>query len=121
NTCDYLAVFLTKHAENSRWVKKEIATFLMRDTTEKTEAILPLRFEECRISDFSGLLDLKYADFTRGFDNGIQEVLQRLSEGKMRSPSLSRADYERLLFAIDLAIRAGTTTMMYYNSSLHDN
>lgn len=121
NTCDYLAVFLTKHAEQSRWVKKEIATFLMRDTNDKADAILPLKFEECRISDFSGLLDLKYADFTKDFAKGIQDVLRRLQESKVQTSTLLRTDYERLLFAIDLAIRAGTTTMMYYNKSLKDN
>jgi myo-inositol-1(or 4)-monophosphatase len=120
-TCDYLAVFLTKNAEQSHWVKREIASFLMRDTREKADSILPLKFEECRISDFGGLLDLKYADFTKDFKKGIQEVLRRLALRSTSASSLSKSDYERLLFSIDIAIRAGTTTMMYYNRSLMSN
>jgi myo-inositol-1(or 4)-monophosphatase len=121
NTCDFLAVFLTKAAAQSHWVKRELATFLMRDTQEKVSAILPLKFEECRISDFSGLIDLRYADFTTDFDKGIHEVLRRIDSEPGRRSSISKSDYERLLFAIDLAVRAGTTTMMYYNRALMEN
>lgn len=121
--CDFLAVFLTKNAEKSHWIKKEIATFFMRDMQDKTDRILPLKFEDCRISDFVGILDTKYADFTleSKFDQSIQEILRRIDSTPELGGHFSRPDYERLLFAIDVAIRAGTTTMLYYNSSLREN
>ena len=42
-SCDYFAVFLTKNAEKSSWVKRELATFLMRDLADQSDNILPLR------------------------------------------------------------------------------
>jgi len=123
NNCDFFAVFLTKNAESSPWVKRELATYLMRDVTDKSEAILPLRFDDCTISDFGPLLSsLKYADFTGRFDHGVTQVLERLS-GRETTPAgqLTKADYDRLLFSIDLALGAGTTTMMYFNSSFKEN
>jgi myo-inositol-1(or 4)-monophosphatase len=121
NNCDFFAIFLTKNAAKSHWVKKELATFLMRDTNDKSANILPLKFEECSISDFSLLTELKYADFTKDFNSGIAEVLARLQESPTSKAGVNRSDYERLIFSIDLAVRAGTTAMMYYNSSLKEN
>lgn len=123
NNCDYFAIFLTKNAEQSPWVKRELATYLMRDVTDKRDAILPLKFEECKISDFTPLLDsLKYADFTKSFDHGVSQVLERVSSVRPTANALlSRRDYERLLFAIDLALGAGSTTMMFFNSSFKEN
>jgi myo-inositol-1(or 4)-monophosphatase len=121
NNCDFFAIFLTKNAANSHWVKKELATFLMRDTNDKSENILPLKFDECSISDFSFLTELKYADFTKNFDIGIKEILARLQKSPTITAGVNRSDYERLIFSIDLAVRAGTTAMMYYNSSLKEN
>ena len=96
----------------------------MRDNEEKMDRILPLKFEECRISDFSALLnDVRWADFTKeeNFDAGIDEIVRRIEGTRLRQQDFSLTDYERMMFAIDVAIRAGNTTMMFYNSSIKEN
>ena len=89
-------MFLTEHAEQPQWVKREIATFLMRDTRDKTEAILTLKFDDGRISDFSGLLDLRHADFTKDFSKGGQDVLRRFGESNIKSTAPLGSGYDCL-------------------------
>ena len=115
---DYLAILITKNALDSRWMKHELFTFLMKD--QKWENLLPICLDSARPQDFHPILSAcKYADF-REFDTGLKEIYDRLGE-----PALVEKETEnqrkRLYFAIELAVRAGNVVMRHYNSSIVEN
>lgn len=121
--CDYFALLLTKNSEKSAWVQRELATFLTRDLEEKNDRILPLKFDDCELPVFGGLLkSIRHADFTKSFEIGCKSLIRRIDQTKHEEQTrISNDDYNRLLLAIDCSIRAGQTAMMFYNNSLENN
>jgi TIR domain len=72
-----LLVILSKASVASEWVKKELNSGLIRELDEKRVIVLPILIEDCKIPMF--LRDKKYADFTKDYDEGIQEVLKAIA------------------------------------------
>ncbi|MEN6487389.1 MAG: inositol monophosphatase family protein [Smithella sp.] len=121
--CDFFAPLITENSVHSTWMKRELNNFLMDE--KKGNSIIPLRFDETEISDFFPLLkSILYADFRENFELGINQIADKLGtpdeKTKERKKRLEK-DLDRLDFAIDLALGAGSIAMRFYNSSIHLN
>lgn len=68
----FLAVFLSRASVQSLWTRKEWQSFLARQLSGKEVIILPILLEECEIPEI--LADLKYADFTKSYSEGLAEL-----------------------------------------------
>lgn len=75
--CDYIAVWLTKQAVQSRWVEREWQAKYHEEVIKGTIIVLPLLAEDCEIPIL--LSDKKYADFRDDYDSGLGELLKVLN------------------------------------------
>jgi hypothetical protein len=84
---DVFCLILSPASSSRPWVLKEYRTALNRQlsTDGKDIRILPILIKDCEIP---GLLqDIRYADFTRSFIEGIEEVLDALRlESNRKAP-----------------------------------
>lgn len=74
NSSRYLAIWLSKNSVNSNWVRQEWKVKCREEINSERTIILPLLGEKCEIPSF--LLDKKYADFSRSFDEGLETLLK---------------------------------------------
>ncbi|HSC80798.1 MAG TPA: toll/interleukin-1 receptor domain-containing protein [Chitinolyticbacter sp.] len=72
-----LIVVLSRASTESEWCKKEITAGLVRELSEKKVLILPVLIDDCEIPLF--LRDKMYADFRKGHDKGICDVLDGIA------------------------------------------
>ena len=70
---DYLIAVLSPRSVVKPWVVRELNASLMRQLVDKAITILPVLLEPCEIPAL--LRDIKYADFTKSFDEGLAELL----------------------------------------------
>ena len=75
-TSKIMIAFLSKHAVQSMWAKKEWQSFLSRQLSGNELKILPALLEDCAVPEI--LADLKYADFRKGYYKGLNEVHKAL-------------------------------------------
>ena len=75
-TCRWFVAVLTANSINSNWVRKELQSALARDVANGTNRILPIIYGEIDIPLF--IAELKYADFNKGFDSGIADLVDTL-------------------------------------------
>ena len=75
--CDFVIVVLTKEAVKSNWVENEWQTKYWDEVNEGKVKVLPVLLEECKIPTF--LKIKKYADFTRGYSEGFDDLLLSLN------------------------------------------
>ncbi len=75
-SADYVAVWLTRRAVSSEWVKREWGAKLNKEIDGRDIQVLPLLAESCDIPLL--LADKKYADFRYSYDDGLNELLTRL-------------------------------------------
>ncbi len=73
---DYLALILSPNSVNSKWVKKELSSALMKHLHDMSIIILPILYKDCKIPGI--INDLKYADFRESYDVGFEELLASL-------------------------------------------
>lgn len=119
--CDFFAIFLTQNSLHSHWVDIELDIYIVKEGNTGLETILPIKLDDTGISNFRLILQTKnYCDFTGDFDSGLQDVLRRIRRGTSNLSNFSEEDYQRLIFAIEIAIDAGHATMMHYNRSIKD-
>lgn len=71
-----LVLILSKKSVNSKWVKKELSTALMRKLKDNSVKVLPVLIEECEIPII--IIDLKYADFVLDYTNGFLDLIEAL-------------------------------------------
>ncbi len=74
---DALVAVLSKTSVQSEWCRKELTAGLVRELEEKQVLVLPVLAEDCEIPLF--LRDKKYADFRKGFDQGLRDILEALA------------------------------------------
>lgn len=120
--CDHFAIVVTKNAIASPWIPAELNLFIGDPT--RWDRILPLKFDGTfpgDLSPFLKLLNPKWIDFTRSFDDGLREVLNVIGPAEEDVSQGKVADLSRLRFAIDLAVRAGNVAMRFYNASIGPN
>jgi WD40 repeat protein len=70
---DYVAVILSKHSVESKWVKEELRIALMKTLEGGQKIVLPILVEECEIPVF--LTHRVYADF-RDYPTGFEALLR---------------------------------------------
>lgn len=69
---DYLVVFLSAAAVQSKWVEKEWAAKYTEEMAAGAKKVLPVLLEECLIPVL--LRDKKYADFRSGYLSGFEAL-----------------------------------------------
>lgn len=120
-SCDYFALFMTKNSAKSGWVRREYDAYLIKDRNDDRDTIIPLRFDDTEFH-WAFLKSMEYCDLTQDFEAGLRQLLHKLpppDAGAVEGPT--QEELKRLWFAIDLSIQAGSTAMMYYNSSIKVN
>jgi TIR domain len=84
---DTLIIVLSQISVNSRWVKEELNTAVMRRISENNVRILPILIEDCEIP--TPLKHIKYADFRENYDEGFYQLVESLAPGHLVWQSLS--------------------------------
>lgn len=69
----HLIVILSKCSASKSWVKRELSSSLMRQLGSNSIKIIPVLIQDCAIPLL--LSDIKYADFRRDFERGLNELL----------------------------------------------
>ncbi|MGC1306413.1 MAG: toll/interleukin-1 receptor domain-containing protein [Phormidesmis sp.] len=77
---DTLLVLLSPNSVTSEWVKRELSAILMRQLDGHNVKILPVMIEDCEVP--TTLIDIKYIDFRRDFQDGIITLMKVLAERK---------------------------------------
>lgn len=73
-----IIAILSKESVRSVWCKKEIASVMTREISERRIVVVPVLLEDCEVPLF--LRDKKYADFRSSFDRGISELMSAIEK-----------------------------------------
>ncbi len=86
----FIAVLLSKHSIKSNWVEKEWQTKIDCEVRDGNVTILPLKADDCEIPPL--LKDKKYANFTKNYEYGLNELIQAVKRhlNKEEGESFSR-------------------------------
>jgi hypothetical protein len=77
--CDFFCLVISKHSVNSKWVEREYRTALnMQLSPGTTPKILPLLIEDVELPLL--LREIKYADFSRSYKNGYNDLLNAIKK-----------------------------------------
>ena len=82
----YLAVALSTHSVESRWVGRELNAALAEELRRRGVFILPLLLEDCDIPLF--IQDKVYADFRQSYSEGLDAILRTVIPGDRTPPKL---------------------------------
>lgn len=102
-----LLVILSQDSVKSEWCIKELNTGLIRELDERRVIVLPVLMEDCEIPLF--LRDKKYADFTKDYDKGLQDVLSAISP--ISSDTLNRHEEDEMY--LDWSIDYGSINGLF--------
>ena len=72
----HLIVLLSEKSISKPWVKKELSSALIRQLSQKSIAVLPVRLDDCAIPPI--LSDIRYADARAGMEQAVVEIEQAL-------------------------------------------
>ncbi|MFQ5638195.1 MAG: toll/interleukin-1 receptor domain-containing protein [bacterium] len=75
---DILVILLSPESVNSRWVKKELDTALMRQLAGHQVQVVPVLITSCEIP--TELLSIKYVDLTEDFQGNLMKLIQSLQD-----------------------------------------
>jgi len=70
---DIFLIALSDNSIASEWVKRELNNALLDEIQRRKVKILPLKLSDCEIPQV--IRDKKYADFTRSYRDGLDELL----------------------------------------------
>lgn len=88
----HLVVLLSRSSVNKPWVNKELSVALMRQLTQKSVTVLPLRLDDCAMPPI--LADIKYADARKGLRQACDDLAAALFEdGEQKEPNQSEEHY----------------------------
>jgi hypothetical protein len=76
---DYFIIALSEASVGSAWVKKELSGALLREVERRKVTVLPIKLSECEIPEM--LQDKKYADFSKSYKEGLQELIKTMKAG----------------------------------------
>ena len=89
----FMVVLLSNAACESQWVKEEFTSARMTEIENRQVIILPAKIEECEIP--APLNTKKYADFTKDWNFGFQEIVTAIKQHPKRQlnspPTLASA------------------------------
>jgi len=77
---DYFIIALSESSVSSAWVKKELSGALLREVERRKVTVLPIKLSECQIPEM--LQDKKYADFSKSYKEGLQQLIQTMKAGE---------------------------------------
>jgi hypothetical protein len=77
---EYLGVILSPDSVKSNWVTKELNVAMAKEIKRKEVKVLPILYKKCKIPSF--LEEKKYADFTKDYNQGLSELLDRFFSDK---------------------------------------
>ncbi len=73
---DYFVMALSENSVSSEWVTRELNSALIDEIEERKVKVLPIKLSQC---EFPKLIkDKKYADFTKSYDKGLNELLKAI-------------------------------------------
>ncbi|MGB5988385.1 MAG: toll/interleukin-1 receptor domain-containing protein [Marinifilaceae bacterium] len=72
----FMVVLFSKDSINKPWVKKEMNSGLIVELNKRNVFVLPALIEDCDIPPLFS--DKRYADFTKSFDHGFDELVKSL-------------------------------------------
>ncbi len=73
---DFFVIALSENSVNSAWVKKELSNAVIQEIEKRAVTVLPIRLDDCEIPEL--LRDKKYADFSKSYKIGLQELIQAM-------------------------------------------
>ena len=121
--CDYMLIFLSQNSMRSEWVKREYNAYFLKDIENNRQTLITVHIDNTDIYKYSIFLKqlqiVKLVD--ENYTDGINTLNKVLSQPIPDEEIYALEDYNRMMFAIDMAVTAGHTSMMYYNSSLIKN
>ena len=78
---DTLALILSPNSIKSQWVRKELDSALMAQLSGHDIKLLPLLIEDCEVPIL--LKDIQYIDFTKGFEDGLIELIKYIKQRRV--------------------------------------
>ena len=81
----FMVALLSKAACESEWVKEEFTSARMTEIEEHRVVILPAKIEDCKIP--APLSNKRYADFTKDWNSGFQELIAAVNQHPTRQPN----------------------------------
>ena len=73
---DFLVAILSPRSATKPWVIRELGSTLMRQLNEDGIVVLPVLLSKCKLPAL--LSDIKYADFTSSFEEGLKDLLSSI-------------------------------------------
>jgi hypothetical protein len=73
---DYFLIGMSQKSSESAWVQKELNNALMSEVQRRKVHILPLKLDDSAMPAI--IADKKYADFSKSYKNGLDELLTAL-------------------------------------------
>lgn len=70
---DYFLFAVSKNSVASEWVKRELNSALVTEVEKRAVHILPLKLDDSKMPH--AVVDKKYADFSKSYKTGLQELL----------------------------------------------
>jgi hypothetical protein len=80
---DFFLIALSDDSVRSEWVKKELSAALLQEVEKRQTVVLPIKLSECEIPEL--IKDKKYADFSRSYKEGLQDLLAAIKKGANRA------------------------------------
>ncbi len=77
-TCDYFCLVLSNASLGSGWVQREYRTALNYQIKLEKPKIIPILIEKVKLPAF--LMDIKYADFSGSFEDGLDSILNSIKQ-----------------------------------------
>jgi len=75
---DFFVIALSENSVNSAWVRKELSDAVIQEIEKKAVTVLPIKLDDCAIPEL--LRDKKYADFSKSYKVGLQELIQAMKQ-----------------------------------------
>lgn len=75
---DYFLLAISQNSVESEWVKKELNGALINEVQRRSVHVLPLKLDNAKIPP--AIADKKYADFSKSYKGGLEELLLALRE-----------------------------------------
>lgn len=73
---DYFVIALSENSVESEWVERELNSALIDEIEASKVKVLPIKLSECRFPPL--IKDKRYADFTKSYKNGLEELLKAI-------------------------------------------
>lgn len=75
---DYYLIAVSEASTASEWVKKELNNALVKEIERRHVSVLPLKLDDSSMPDI--ISDKKYADFSKSYKSGLNDLLSALKE-----------------------------------------